>query len=194
MVLKRQTVWLLTMLSLIIVLSVYYMTSPGESLDNYAYVDEDEANVSEDEAQVSLQLDEEGMSLAVQETEEGVISAISSDETFTTLRLERQISRDRMLESFTNIITSDASAEAIAQAVSKQEALLAQQQQEELLETLVKTKGYDDVLVIARDDNNVNIIVKADELTPAQVVEILGMARDQLGEKQVAVVHQPISK
>ncbi len=30
MVLKKQTVWLLTMLSLIVVLSVYYVTSPNQ--------------------------------------------------------------------------------------------------------------------------------------------------------------------
>ncbi|MFP3489055.1 SpoIIIAH-like family protein, partial [Staphylococcus sp. SIMBA_130] len=40
MVLKKQTVWLLTMLSLIIVLSAYYIMTPGS--DNVAYVGDQE--------------------------------------------------------------------------------------------------------------------------------------------------------
>jgi len=35
--LKKQTVWLLTMLSLMVVLSVYYMTSPNS--EDLAYID-----------------------------------------------------------------------------------------------------------------------------------------------------------
>ena len=35
MLLKKQTVWLLTMLSLVVVLSVYYITSPEQTADGY---------------------------------------------------------------------------------------------------------------------------------------------------------------
>ncbi|WP_026674910.1 SpoIIIAH-like family protein [Alkalihalobacterium bogoriense] len=196
MVLKRQTVWLLTMLSLIIVLSAYYMTSPGESLD-YAYMDEE--NAQEDNVDVTVNVDEEmeldmDMEVVYEDAAEGdeeagMISAISSDETFTSLRLDRQVSRDKLLESYTNVMTSGASAEAIAEAVDKQEALLSMQQQEEMLETLVRTKGYEDVLVITKDDR-VNVIVKADELSREEAVEILALAREQLGDKHVLVKHQ----
>ncbi|UOE95921.1 SpoIIIAH-like family protein [Alkalihalobacillus sp. LMS39] len=194
MVLKRQTVWLLTMLSLIIVLSAYYMTSPGESLD-YAYTDEEKG--LEENTDVTVSVDEEmdmDMEVVLEEAgegdgEAGMISAISSDETFTSLRLDRQVSRDKLLESYTNVMTSGASAEAIAEAVDKQEALLSMQQQEEMLETLVRTKGYEDVLVITKDDR-VNVIVKADELSREEAVEILALAREQLGDKHVQIRHQ----
>ena len=38
-VIKKQTVWLLTMLSLVVVLSVYYMTTPENPQSNVALVD-----------------------------------------------------------------------------------------------------------------------------------------------------------
>ena len=40
MLLKKQTVWLLTMLSLVVVLSVYYITSPEQQQNELAVVDE----------------------------------------------------------------------------------------------------------------------------------------------------------
>ena len=40
MLLKKQTVWLLTMLSLVVVLSVYYITSPEQQQNELAAVDE----------------------------------------------------------------------------------------------------------------------------------------------------------
>ncbi len=43
--LKKQTVWLLTMLSLMIVLSVYYMTSPGSG--DLAYLPDGEDSAEE---------------------------------------------------------------------------------------------------------------------------------------------------
>ena len=41
MLLKKQTVWLLTMLSLVIVLSVYYITSPTQQATDMAYQEKD---------------------------------------------------------------------------------------------------------------------------------------------------------
>lgn len=40
MLLKKQTVWLLTMLSLVVVLSVYYITSPEQTKNELASVEE----------------------------------------------------------------------------------------------------------------------------------------------------------
>ena len=40
MLLKKQTVWLLTMLSLVVVLSVYYITSPEQQQNELAAIEE----------------------------------------------------------------------------------------------------------------------------------------------------------
>lgn len=188
MVLKKQTVWLLTMLSLIIVLSVYYMTSPAQTPDSMAYLGEEEMNL-EEAGETIINIEEAEMALEDEDMETGVISSISSDELFTTIRLERDASRSRMLEDYTNVIASDVPAEVSAAALANRDNLLALEQKETMLETLIRAKGYEDVLVMTQEDQ-VKIIVKADTLSREEAVEILASAREQLGEKNIAVEHQ----
>ncbi|WP_096201202.1 SpoIIIAH-like family protein [Bacillus sp. FJAT-45350] len=195
MVLKKQTIWLLTMLSLIIVLSVYYITAPGQTGDQMAFLEEEEAVNEElnfeEAGQVSVNIEEElDINLEEELDEAGVISSIASDEVFTSIRLDRQESRERMQEEYTNIIAStDAPEEIRTSALESKENLLQLEQKEQMLETLIRSKGYDDVLVITQEEQ-VKIIVKADELTREQANEILLMAGEQLGHKHVAVQFQ----
>ncbi|MFV8827962.1 SpoIIIAH-like family protein [Alkalihalobacterium sp. APHAB7] len=204
MVLKKQTVWLLTMLSLIVVLSVYYMTSQPQNTTDLAYMDEDMEGIEEmmgeeDAGQVSVNIEEdemeemmtEGNEEGEGEVEDGMISAINSDEFFTEIRLDREVSRSKMLQEYTNIIAeADVPAQVKVEALEKQNNLLALEQKENLLETLIRSKGYKDVLVLTEEEQ-VKIIVRADELSKEQANEILLMANEQLGERLVVVGHQP---
>ncbi|HHY20385.1 MAG TPA: SpoIIIAH-like family protein [Bacilli bacterium] len=190
MVLKKQTVWLLTMLSLIIVLSVYYLTNPG---DNAEFVLGDKEAETEDtdtdKTTVDIEVDEEQLG-----EEANVVSSSVSDDVFTSLKLDRQANRDRMQENYTNIVAStDVSEELRAEASEKRENLMTLDQKENMLESLIKAKGYDDVLVIT-EENQVKVIVQADELSREQAVEIMKMTNEQLGQKEVAVGHQPTNK
>ena len=195
MVLKKQTIWLLTMLSLIIVLSVYYITAPGQSpVDQMAYVEDEDMELEKMNAEageVSVSLDDIAEVEDVAK-EEGMISSIASDEVFTSIRLDRQISREKMHEEYTNIVGStDVPAQLRSQALESMEQLRALEQKESMLETLIKAKGYGDVLVIT-EQNQIKIIVKAEELSAAEANEILLMASEQLGNtKHFAVQFQP---
>src|SRR5699024_9840931 len=87
--LKKQTVWLLTMLSLMIVLSVYYMTCKN---GEFAYIDkgeDDSGEVTNDRADTD---DEE-------ETEVDGTRNIGQDEIVTTMRMvirdKRSLKKDR---------------------------------------------------------------------------------------------------
>ncbi|WP_078428716.1 SpoIIIAH-like family protein [Alkalihalobacterium alkalinitrilicum] len=203
MVLKKQTVWLLTMLSLIVVLSVYYMTSQGQNPTDLAYMDDEMNELSEileeenAAGEVSVTIEEDDMEEVMTESngegesESGMISAINSNEFFTEIRLDREVSRSKMLQEYTNIIAeADVPAQVKVEALASQNNLLALEQKENLLETLIRSKGYDDVLVLTEEEQ-VKIIVKADELSKEQANEILLMANEQLGEKLVVVGHQP---
>jgi len=98
MLLKKQTVWLLTMLSLVVVLSVYYVTSPEGQKENLAFDQEQvtEENATDEAATNEAATDEgatdeaeEGGDVTIEEAEDGsIISAVSSDELFTALRME----------------------------------------------------------------------------------------------------------
>lgn len=194
MVLKRQTVWLLTMLSLIIVLSVYYITSPIPN-DQLAYLGDEEDQTTEDNASENddsfiefEEVTDEGMAWL---SDQEILSGFTNDEVFNSIRLERQTARDRMSGDYVAVIASvEASADVQSQALDNIESLHVLAQKEEMLETLIKTKGYEDVLVIA-EGNEVKIIVKADELSKEEGVKIMLMAREQLNIEEIAVAFQP---
>jgi stage III sporulation protein AH len=203
MVLKKQTVWLLTMLSLIIVLSVYYVTSPNVPGDEIAFVDEGQEEQDSDiNSDINIEELTEGDANEVvvniaeefeeaEDTESGMISAISTNEAFATIRMELQASRDRMAEEYTNIRASaDASAEEKVDAHEKSMELQRLAQKESQLETLIIAKGFEDALVLA-EDNKVRVIVQTDELTAAQATEILNLTHNHLGtHSDVTVAHQ----
>lgn len=210
MVLKKQTVWLLTMLSLIVVLSVYYVTSPAQIPgDEVAYVEDEENGEMtleqmphEDQGSV-VDLEEELAEAVEGESEEGepagteeeaaseTLSNAAGNDTFSTIRMDLQASRDRMAEELTQIVASaDTSALMKSEAHDKRLELQRLAQNEATLETLIKAKGYDDVLVMTEEDR-VRVIVQTDELSRAEANEIYHMTFDQLGAgMDVAVTHQ----
>ncbi|MBX0358676.1 SpoIIIAH-like family protein [Halobacillus sp. Nhm2S1] len=179
---KKQTVWLLTMLSLLIVLSVYYMTSPDNG--EMAFIQEDEwAEITEDAA------GQEG----VETTGDGtVISQISTDELFSAIRLDMQNQRDQMQEQLSEIVaSSDFSTEEKNEALEKMETIKANQSKESIIENTIRASAsYDDVLVRAEDDV-VHVTVKADELSKTETNNIIQMVSDEFGKKEVQVQFQP---
>ncbi|MBB5173076.1 SpoIIIAH-like family protein [Texcoconibacillus texcoconensis] len=223
MVLKRQTVWLLTMLSLIIVLSVYYLTTPTASPEEHLALVDDEMDeeISEDvsglvdmeselegiqgenkegateagvdDIEVSLmeiEGEEELIELEDGEEVESFIPGASSSETFDTIRLNRQDARARMNEEYVSVVASaDASVEVQSEALDSMEELQKLAQREEMLESLIQSDGYDDALVIT-EDQQVRILVKTDELSKEEVIQIQQMAYEHLGDKTVLVGFQ----
>ncbi len=209
MTLKKQTIWLLTMLSLIIVLSVYYVQAPSVTPnEEVAFVDQDEDELAADEKDeqgdeeltdeeqgLVTKIEEEFEKVGEQEGEEDgdhVITNVTPSDTFAALRMELQAARDRLAEQYTEIVASEeASASMKSEAYDNNLQLLRLAQDEATLETLIKAKGYEDALVMAEEDQ-VHVIVRADELTKAEANEILRMTLDRFGkDANVAVSYQP---
>jgi stage III sporulation protein AH len=167
MLLKKQTVWLLTMLSLIIVLSVYYITSPGSS-DDLAYLEAGKKS-----------------------SKDATVSGVASDDMFTALKLERDEIRDEMESDYVAVAGSeDATAEVAAEAWEKLSELRSLSMKEQTVETLIKAMGFKDALVNAVNDD-VKVTVKAKKLSPKEVVSIMNIANEHLGmSKTVAVEFQ----
>lgn len=69
------------------------------------------------------------------------------------------------------IENSDAGSEAIATATQSKLELTQNMELELVLEGLIKSLGFDDV-VVTNSTESVNVIVKADELTDVQVTQI----------------------
>lgn len=130
MMLKKQTVWLLTMLSLVVVLSVYYIMSPeGE---NVVTVDEkgqvaaekekpmeeqpakdkgtdSEKGKTEDKQTEDKQTEDKETSANEQSAGDGsvVTEETSEGDDFTTYRMEMDDQRSKMREELNDIVMSD---------------------------------------------------------------------------------------
>ncbi|UOQ42560.1 SpoIIIAH-like family protein [Halobacillus salinarum] len=179
--LKKQTVWLLTMLSLLIVLSVYYMTSPDNG--EMAFIQDNQWNEeSKDTEQTNADATKDGT----------VISQLSTDELFAAIRLDKQNERDQLQEQLSDIVaSSNFSTEEKNDAMNKLEALQEAESKESILENTIRASApYEDVLVRS-DEDVVHVTVKANELSKSATNEIIQMVSDEFGEKRVDVKFQP---
>lgn len=203
--LKKQTVWLLTMLSLVVVLSVYYITSPdgGVNSDVTMMTTENE-NMEDESSKETLSMNDQDEKSnqdenkdpkeGTEETEDGtVISSISSDDLFTAIRMELEDERNKRKQELEEIIGSnEVSAEEKSKAYEEMRELSSIAAKEKVLETLIKSKGYGDALVQA-DGEKVRITVKAKEHSKKQANEIIHLVKSELsGMQEVAVRFQPV--
>jgi stage III sporulation protein AH len=178
--LKKQTVWLLTMLSLMIVLSVYYMISPGS--EDLAYIEGGDAEQTTAET-----TDPES------EAEIDDIRSLGGDELFTTIRMDLQDERSMKKDRLTAVVaSSEASPEEKDQALSDIDAIEESATKESILEeTIIQSNQYEDVLVRS-DEDIVHVHVKTEELSDTEANHIMQMVRDEFGEMRVNVNFQPV--
>lgn len=99
---------------------------------------------------------------------------------FTTYRNDRESTRNQEIDYLDAIIASDESLTAHKESATTQKmAIISRMETELVLEGLIKSKGYDDVIVTISADNY-NILVKCvDNLSSEQVAQILGIVVDQ---------------
>ncbi len=199
MILKKQTVWLLTMLSLVVVLSVYYITSPEQD-DPFAMDDENTeeqaAKETETDAEAADKVTVEEADKAPAEEAESMdgvdVSSISTDEAFTALRLEMETQRSRAIEDLEAIVASaDQPVEKKNEAYEQMQDIRTMASKESIVETMIRTKGYEDALVNAEGDQ-VRVIIKAKEHSKTAAVDIMKLVEEEFGEKLVAVEFQPV--
>ncbi|WP_044640408.1 SpoIIIAH-like family protein [Risungbinella massiliensis] len=178
MQMNRQTVWLVTMLTLMVALSAYYIiTGPVEPVGPLA-----QNNLNENQVQV----DTKPVNQAAKK--ESVAS-----EYFVYQNLQRQTMREKLLDEYYNILgDTKASKEKLAEAEKMINSLTKLDKQEEVMENLLRQEGYQDAVVF-QEDGKVNVLVQSSDLKNAQVVKILDLAKQQLGmgASQVSVSYRP---
>ncbi|WP_053367084.1 SpoIIIAH-like family protein [Bacillus sp. FJAT-27245] len=180
MLLKKQTVWLLTMLSLVIVLSVYYITSEPQGDNNLTAVGEKakETKTAKKEAASKVT---DGKT---------VITEASAGEGFEELRLKLTDQRNQLKEDLETLVgTTNLPESKRSEYLNKIDELKDIGVQEELLETLLKsTMGYEDALVMA-DGGNVRVTVKSKNAASEQAAnEIIQLVRKEIGPTAIPSV------
>jgi stage III sporulation protein AH len=179
MLLKKQTVWLLTMLSLVVVLSVYYVTSDPKTNNDMAMVDKSGKKTS---LQTGTSKKDGNVKLETQ---------TASDEVFETIRLQRDDDRSKTRSDLTNkLATTNLSADERSKVYDEMQKLSETAQQETVLETLIKSHGYKDALVQSNGDL-ITITVKSKDHSTTAANDILRLVEGQIGNSpQVAVEFQ----
>lgn len=172
MMLKKQTVWLLTMLSLVVVLSVYYITAEPPK--------NDVASVEKEQA--------------VENSEEGAnttITQVSKDEVFEEIRLQMMDERSQKLEELQQMAGSnELSAAEKSAAKDEMERIQKMADKEKLVESLIVSNlGYEDALVQVEDDE-VLVTVKGMEPTKANANEIIKIVKKEIGSSFVSVAYE----
>lgn len=100
-------------------------------------------------------------------------SGVTMGSFFETYRADRQSTRDQTMLYYDAIIANEASSsEAIANAEAAKLELAKNMEVELVLEGLIKSLGFEDA-VVTNTTENINIIVKAAELTSAEAAQIL---------------------
>lgn len=181
MKMKRQTIWLLTMLSLVVVLSVYYVTTPDQ-MKTAGIMNMTSNNSLDSTPSTDTNKKDDGKETTSKE---------STNEVFLKQRMEQEDKRAQLQEEFqTTIDSATASAEEKSQAFTSLKELQTLTALEADVETMIKESGYKDALVRA-DSNEVNVAVKSTKKhSKAAANEIIQMARSVLGEKLVIVTFQ----
>jgi stage III sporulation protein AH len=178
---KKQTVWLLTMLSLMIVLSAYYMLS--DSSENLAYI-----NNGQDSKQEAVPTDS---TEAEDDSEVTDITNVADDELFTNIRMQIQDERNMKKERLTDVVASSSSTTNEKDEALKDIDVLEDLSSKEVIleESIANEADYDDVLVRS-DEDKVHVQVKTDKLSGEQANNIMQLVRDEFGEIPVDVNFQ----
>ena len=174
MVLKRKQIVALTLVAMIIVagyLQYNYNKSSMSAeyeegrLGEALYVDED----SDGENMVDLSAGEFT-----------VAASKITEDFFIQAKLDREISRSKDTETF-KMISQDENAAGTAKETAHQMmiSIIENTDIEMRIETLVKEKGFNDVLALIGNDGSVDVIVKSPSLSSAEVAQIADIATRQ---------------
>ena len=99
---------------------------------------------------------------------------------YSNYRTDRENTRLQEIQHYNEIIASTtASDESKADAEEKKLALITQMEKELVTEGIIRGKGFEDV-VITTSSSNINVFIKASELTETEVAQITSVVTTQM--------------
>ncbi|MBK5428138.1 SpoIIIAH-like family protein [Bacillus sp. TH30] len=203
--LKKQTVWLLTMLSLVVVLSVYYVTTPdkmntaapatGEKMGQEKQGVDKAVTKETTKETTNKETDKKENGKKETSKKEASVTVQSSDENFTALRMQMEDQRSVEKEKLQNVMkSSKSSAEEKSKAKDNLDAITTMETKQQLLETVIKSQGgYKDALVRA-DGTDIKVTVKSAKHSQKEANKIIQLVRSEGGSKDVGVKFDPSVK
>jgi stage III sporulation protein AH len=163
---NKQTVWLVTMLSVMVVLSAYYIvTGPVEPAEQVAQT----AKEKQGDIKVDIKPVDEPSSSGEKSAE---VLENQSNDFFVGYQLQRSTLRQKMVEEYMQVLTNpEAPEKEVEEANQKIQQLMKIDNQETVLEELIRKEGY---------LPHVDVIVQSEKLDKKQVVKLISLVRQHL--------------
>ncbi len=201
MVLRKQTVWLLTMLAVMVVLSGYYLVKgPTEQVPAVGEEQQQAEPLSGVEVD-SQQTDQpapdaapvEGQNSVIEKPAPDTATNTNTDSETNTLPVSDTVSdvfqgykmkREALMqqqkdEQLAIMSSSEATPQAVAEAKAKYDELSNLENATLTLEEMLKASGYKDAVVSVQNEK-VTVIVQKEKLTASEVVAIIAQVKQHL--------------
>ena len=108
---------------------------------------------------------------------------VTTDEYFTKSRLERETMYSQMIESYQKILSNNNMSESQKSTAQKEIKRINEEKNAIMItENLIKTKGFED-LVIFINDESINAIIKSAKLKSDQIAQIQNIVTRELKAK-----------
>jgi len=195
---KKQTIWLLTMLSLVVVLSVYYVTTPDNlkttsfmNMNNSTNTDSlDSTPKDTKKTDSKTDTSKQNSDTTKQNDKETASNENSTSEVFLKQRMEQEDQRSQLIDEYKATVDSaTASAQEKSEAFTNMNELQKLTALESDVESMIKEAGYKDALVRS-DKDEVKVDVTSAKPSRKAANDIIQMTRSVLGEKLVVVKFQ----
>ncbi len=140
---NKKNLWFLTLFSLILVLSVYYITMPSELLLNNGYLNESPVSKTEDNDDLQVSIEE--------------------SEILVALRVEAEEQMLNEIEDLKAILTDvESTVEEKNNAFEQMKALNMSKSEEEKLENIIKEK-YNLQSFVKKDGDQIRVIIASEK-------------------------------
>lgn len=107
------------------------------------------------------------------EAGKSISASKEANDYFAQARLDREVSRSKDVDILKGISSDEnADKEIKAEAFEKMMKIVDNSQMESKIETLIKEKGFEDVIALFAEDGSIDIIVKSPGLNSAQAAQI----------------------
>ena len=121
-------------------------------------------------------------------------AAVTTSNYFTTFRSERSTTRSEELIQLDSVIALyEEDSDKYKEAVNLKLKIVEMMENELMLETLIKSRGFSDALVsIGMDSDNVNVFVNSNELDYNTAMSIYTMLKDEVGVAPGSIIILPV--
>ncbi|MBD5632572.1 MAG: SpoIIIAH-like family protein [Clostridia bacterium] len=121
-------------------------------------------------------------------------SAVTTSNYFTTFRSERTTTRsEEILELDRVIALYDEGSEKYNEAVDLKLKIVEMMENELLLETLIKSRGFSDAVVsIGMNSDNVNVFINSSELDYNTALSIYTVLKEEVGVAPGSIIILPV--